>query len=78
MARHMQRQISQSAQSLQTAAFVAPAHGAAQPPKLLDQVANKLRLLHYSRRTEDSYRDWIKRYILFHGKPMAARRKTCN
>lgn len=38
------------------------------PPKLLDQVAAKIRLKHYSRRTELSYLHWIKRYILFHGK----------
>jgi hypothetical protein len=37
-----------------------------QPPKLLDQVAAKLRMLHYSKRTEEAYRDWIKRFILFH------------
>ncbi|MSR31818.1 MAG: integron integrase, partial [Gemmataceae bacterium] len=34
-----------------------------QPPKLLDQVAGKMRLLHYSKRTEGAYVDWIKRYI---------------
>ena len=38
------------------------------PPKLLDQVVAKIRLKHYSRRTEMSYVHWIKRYILFHGK----------
>ncbi|HUO43419.1 MAG TPA: integron integrase [Burkholderiales bacterium] len=37
-------------------------------PKLLTQVRNKVRALHYSRRTEDTYADWIKRFILFHGK----------
>jgi integron integrase len=37
-------------------------------PKLLDQVRNKIRVKHYSIRTEQSYTDWIKRYILFHGK----------
>ena len=35
----------------------------AQPPKLLDQVAAKMRVKHYSLRTEKSYVDWIKRYI---------------
>ncbi len=40
----------------------------APPPKLLDQVRNKLRVKHYSIRSEQSYVDWIKRYILFHGK----------
>lgn len=37
-------------------------------PKLLDQVRGKIRLKHYSIRTEQTYVDWIKRYILFHGK----------
>ncbi len=37
-------------------------------PKLLDQVAAKMRLLHYSIRTEQAYVDWIKRFILFHNK----------
>jgi integron integrase len=38
------------------------------PPKLLDQVRDKLRVKHYAIRTEQSYVDWIKRYIYFHGK----------
>jgi integrase len=38
------------------------------PPKLLDQVRAKMRLLHYSVRTEGAYADWIKRYIFFHNK----------
>lgn len=37
-------------------------------PKLLDQVRGKIRLKHYSIRTEQSYLDWIKRFILFHDK----------
>src|SRR5438067_4361436 len=37
-------------------------------PKLLDRVRWHLRLKHYSIRTEDSYLDWIRRFILFHGK----------
>jgi integron integrase len=37
-------------------------------PKLLDQVRDRLRVKHYSIRTESSYLGWIKRYILFHGK----------
>ncbi len=36
--------------------------------KLLDQVSEVMRFKHYSIRTETSYRDWIKRFILFHGK----------
>jgi hypothetical protein len=31
-------------------------------------VRDKLRVKHYSIRTEQAYLDWIKRYILFHGK----------
>ena len=37
-------------------------------PKLLDQVRNAIRVKHYSIRTEQAYIDWIKRFILFHGK----------
>jgi len=38
------------------------------PTKLLDQVRQKIRFLHYSRKTEQSYVQWIRRYILFHNK----------
>ena len=38
------------------------------PPQLLDQVRNAMRLRHNSLRTEESYVQWIKRSILFHGK----------
>lgn len=37
-------------------------------PRLLDRVRDKIRLRHYSIRTEQAYVDWIKRFILFHGK----------
>ena len=37
-------------------------------PKLLDQLRDRIRLKHYSRRTEDVYLDWSKRYILYHKK----------
>lgn len=37
-------------------------------PKLLDQVRARIRVKHYSIRTEDQYVLWIKRFILFHGK----------
>ena len=37
-------------------------------PKLLDQVKIQLRSMHYSKRTEESYIGWIKRYILFNNK----------
>jgi hypothetical protein len=36
--------------------------------KLLDRVREVVRLKHYSIRTEQTYVDWIKRFILFHGK----------
>lgn len=39
-----------------------------QQPKLLEQVVAKLRVKHYSMRTEKAYVDWIKRYIWHHGK----------
>lgn len=38
------------------------------PPKLLDQVRERIRTKHYSIRTETQYVQWIRRYILFHGK----------
>ncbi len=38
------------------------------PKKLLDQVRDLIRLKHYSLHTEEAYTDWIKRFILFHGK----------
>ncbi len=34
--------------------------------KLLDRVRHKIRLKHYSIRTEQAYVSWIKRYIHFH------------
>lgn len=39
-----------------------------EPPRLLDQVRGKIRVKHYSIRTEQAYVDWIKRYILHFGK----------
>jgi integron integrase len=39
-----------------------------EPPKLLDRVRAEIRTRHYSRRTEEAYVHWIRRYILFHGK----------
>jgi integrase len=38
------------------------------PKKLLHQVRDTIRLKHYSYRTEESYVQWIRRYILFYGK----------
>jgi hypothetical protein len=37
-------------------------------PRLLDQVRGVIRRLHYSIRTEQTYVDWIRRFILFHRK----------
>ncbi|SMF07880.1 site-specific integrase [Pseudogulbenkiania subflava] len=36
--------------------------------RLLDEVRDRIRLKHYSIRTEQAYLDWVKRFILFHGK----------
>ncbi|HKY99581.1 MAG TPA: integron integrase [Rhabdochlamydiaceae bacterium] len=36
--------------------------------KLLEQVSDAIRIKHYSSRTEKTYVDWIKRYVLFHNK----------
>ncbi len=38
------------------------------PKKLLDRVREAIRLKHYSYRTEKTYVQWIRRYILFHNK----------
>ena len=40
----------------------------AKPKKLIDQVSEALRIKHYAYRTEQTYVDWIKRYIIFHKK----------
>jgi len=37
-------------------------------PKLLDRMREALRVRHYSCRTEQTYLDWARRFILFHGK----------
>src|SRR5438046_1106567 len=41
-------------------------------PKLLDRVRHAIRTRHYSRRTEQAYVDWIRRYIVFHRMTHAA------
>jgi len=38
------------------------------PPKLLEQYRERLRVKHYSLRTEDAYLHWVRRFIYFHGK----------
>ncbi len=46
---------------------VLPADTPAPPkPKLLDQLRESLRSRHYSRRTEQTYCQWVKRFIFFH------------
>jgi len=35
---------------------------------LLDQLRDRIRLKHYSIRTEQAYVDWVRRYIVFHGR----------
>jgi integron integrase len=39
-----------------------------QPPRLLDQMAQVLRVRHYSPRTEACYLHWVRQFVLFHGK----------
>jgi len=48
--------------------YTRPADTPAQPPRLIERVRSALRLKHYSSRTEESYVQWITRYILFHAK----------
>jgi len=38
------------------------------PKKLLERASDAIRIKHYSYKTEKSYINWIKRYILFHNK----------
>lgn len=44
----------------------ASASPSADKPKLLDQMREALRSRHYSRRTEQTYCHWVKRYVHFH------------
>ena len=38
------------------------------PVSLLGRVRERIRLRHYSIRTEQAYCDWIRRFVVFHGK----------
>jgi hypothetical protein len=51
--------------------------GTAAKPKRLDEVRARIRRLNYSIRTEDTYVDWVRRFVLFHAKrhPRARARK---
>lgn len=42
--------------------------GSARQPRLLDRLRSRIRYLHYSPRTEASYVQWVRRFILFHNK----------
>lgn len=42
--------------------------GGADQPRLLDQVRNRIRVMHYSRSTEKTYIHWILSHIRFHGR----------
>jgi len=43
-------------------------HGHKPSRKLLDQISDRLRVKGYLPRTEEVYRDWAKRYVLFFNK----------
>ncbi len=42
--------------------------GSERQVRLLDRVREACRVRHYSRRTEQAYAQWVKRFVLFHGK----------
>src|SRR6266446_2676057 len=50
--------------SMETTPFAMPP----QQPRLLDRVRDKIRVKHYSIRTEHAYVDWVRRFVRFHGK----------
>ena len=50
-----------------------PAVASASPPKLLPRLRDALRLRHYSIRTEQAYVDWVRRFVVFHGRRHPAR-----
>lgn len=45
----------------------APDLPALQSRKVMGQLRERIRYLHYSRRTEDAYTFWVRRYLHFHG-----------
>ena len=45
--------------------FTVPA--SSDSPKLLDRARGRLRLKHYSMRTESAHTGWVRRFIRFHG-----------
>jgi len=38
------------------------------PPRLLDHLREKIRLKPYSIRTEEAYAEWVRRFVVFHGR----------
>ncbi|MDD2722253.1 MAG: integron integrase [Gallionella sp.] len=45
-----------------------PANSAPHAPLLLEVVRERIRAKHYSRRTEESYTSWIRKFVFFHHK----------
>lgn len=43
--------------------------------KVLDQLRERIRYLHYSLRTEQAYVNWVRAFIRFHGVRQAYRKK---
>ncbi len=58
--------------ALQTAALALRETPASPPepgsPRLLDRVRQAIRTRHYSPRTEKAYVNWVRKFVLFHGK----------
>ena len=48
--------------------FTSPLKPVLRPDRLLDQVRERIRYLHYSLRTEEAYLYWIRGLIRFHGR----------
>ncbi|MBN2256083.1 MAG: integron integrase [Deltaproteobacteria bacterium] len=62
---HVVRNTKNTSQTV-PAYVVKPIQQGRSKPKLLDQLREAIRSRHYSRRTETSYCNWVKRYIYFH------------
>ena len=45
-----------------------PAASPPSPPRLLDRLRHAIRVRHFAIRTEQTYVDWVRRFILFHDK----------
>jgi hypothetical protein len=66
----VQRKVEEMGSYIERTKASKPREGFLPNPKLkfLDQVSEVMRFKHYSFRTETTYREWIRRFILFHGK----------